>query len=162
MRYLAQLIEKPNRELHVFDLIGAEPSDIGETAAGHTRTTLGDAGVALDSTARLAYSSRLEDLKSELEEAERCNDIGRVARARTEMEAIANHLAGAFGRGGRARKAASNSERARLAVHKRIKAAIEQIRSIDGELGRHLALAISTGNFCCYKLDPARPVNWTF
>jgi tetratricopeptide (TPR) repeat protein len=162
VRYLAQLIEKPNRELHVFDLIGAEPSDIGETAAGHTRTTLGDAGVALDSTARLAYSSRLEDLKSELEEAERCNDIGRVARARTEMEAIANHLAGAFGLGGRARKAASNSERARLAVHKRIKAAIEQIRSIDGELGRHLALAISTGNFCCYKLDPAQPVNWTF
>jgi tetratricopeptide (TPR) repeat protein len=162
VRYLARLLQSPNQELHVFDLIGAEPAGQSEIADRPTRAALGDAGVALDSTARAAYSTRLEDLKWERNEAERCNDTGRAARARDEMEAITNQLAGAFGLGGRARRSASNSERARLAVHKRIKSAIEQIREIDGELGRHLSVAISTGNFCSYKSDSTQAVNWTF
>ena len=161
VRYLARLLQDPNHEFHVFDLIGAQYESL-RANSGWTSADLGDAGVVLDSTAKAAYSSRLEDLTSELEEAESFNDLGRAARARDEMETIANQIAGGFGLGGRARKAASNSERARLAVTKRIKSAIAQIRELDDGLGRHLATAISTGVFCSYKLDPTHLVHWTF
>ena len=62
-----------------------------------------------------------------MEEAERFNDPDRAARARSEMDTIAEHLAAAVGLGGRDRRATSEAERARSAVTKRIKEAINRI-----------------------------------
>src|SRR4029453_9686047 len=52
---------------------------------------------------------------------------GRADRAREEMEAIAEQLAAAVGLGGRARQAASSSERARSTMTKAVKAAASRI-----------------------------------
>jgi non-specific serine/threonine protein kinase len=74
----------------------------------------------LDAEAKAAYKRRLEDLRDELDEAERFNDPLRAVRAREEIDAIVRQLAAATGLGGRQRAAGSHAERARLAVTKRI------------------------------------------
>jgi non-specific serine/threonine protein kinase len=121
---------------------------------------LGDAGELLDAAARAAYKRRLADLKEELEEAERFNDTGRVAKARVEIEALSTELARAAGLGGRGRRAASHAERARINVTRAIKKALAQIAAQDPALAHHLNAAIRTGRFCRYTPDPEHPIRW--
>jgi hypothetical protein len=78
------------------------------------------------------------------------------------MDAIAQQLAAAVGFGGRDRRASSNAERARSAVTKRIKRAIDKIAEVIPPLGRHLATRIKTGYFCSYNPDPAHVPVWKF
>ena len=51
-------------------------------------------------------------------------------------------------------------ERARVAVTKRIKAAVHKITRHDAALGYHLATAVKTGFQCVYLPDPQRPRRW--
>jgi len=53
-----------------------------------------------------------------------------------------------------------DAERARLAVTKRVKAAIKRIAEHDAALGHHLATTIKTGQRCAYLPDPAQPAEW--
>jgi hypothetical protein len=127
----------------------------------HMRTArLQDAVPILDARAKAEYRCRLADLRGELEDAERVNDPERTGRARQEMDYIADQLAVAVGLGGRNRRAASQAERARSAVTKRIKDSIDKIAEAMPALGRHLAARIKTGYFCSYSPDPDRPVGW--
>ena len=66
----------------------------------------------------------------------------RASGLRSELESLRDQIAAAVGLGGRGRKAASHSERARLMVTKAIKAAIAKIRIGDASLGRYLATSI--------------------
>ena len=168
-QYIAWLLQHPGQEFAAQDLIaGAEPAGwpaagtgAGNSEGGHSPTIasgLGDAGPALDATAKAQYKRRLTDLSAELELAELLNDPGRAGRARGEIEFIETELAAAVGLGGRNRKTSSHAERSRLAVTKTVKAALSQIRHAHPELGRHLTLSIRTGNFCIYL--PQQPVDW--
>jgi hypothetical protein len=144
LRYIARLVRDPEHELHVVDLAGAV--DIREA----------DATPAPDERARIAYRRRLEDLREQLEDAERFGDIGRTDALQGEMDAIASELAAAYGlRGARTR---SGAERVRKAVTKCIRDQIAKIARADEALGRHLTNAIRTGTFCAYL--PERPVDW--
>ncbi|HEX2241509.1 MAG TPA: AAA family ATPase, partial [Actinomycetota bacterium] len=84
LRYIAQLLKVPGREVHVLDLATAvEGRPISGTAAV-VREVLavgnsGDAGEILDANAKAAYKKRLEDLREELEEAQTYNDPERSA-----------------------------------------------------------------------------------
>jgi tetratricopeptide (TPR) repeat protein len=147
--YLAQLLRSPHQEIHALALAGAGPVS-------------SDTSEVLDSQARAEYRSRISELRSELAEAERFNDLGRAARLREEVEELEEHLGGSIGLGGRIRRSTSDAERARVAVTKRIKAAIAQIRAVDDDLGRHLAASVVTGNFCCYRPDLANRIHWIF
>jgi len=149
--YIAQLLRYPEREIHALVLIG-----------GAEMNGRGGAGEILDSTARSDYRHRIRELREDLEEAERFNDEGRAAKARAALVELESHVAGAVGIGGRSRRASTDAERARVAVTKGIKAAIQQIRAMDPELGRHLSTAVSTGYFCCYHLEGDHPVSWQF
>jgi hypothetical protein len=51
-------------------------------------------------------------------------------------------------------------ERARIAVTKAIKSAIEKIRHADPALARLLAINIRTGYTCAYDPDPESPLRW--
>jgi hypothetical protein len=64
------------------------------------------------------------------------------------------------GLGGRSRKSASSTERARQSVTKAIKAAIDRIASHSPALARHLTSAVQTGTFCSYAPDPRAPISW--
>jgi len=52
---------------------------------------------------------------------------------------------------GRVRPNASASERARVNVQRRLKEAVGRIADADPALGAHLAAALHTGTFCCYR-----------
>jgi hypothetical protein len=140
---LAQLADHPGREIHALDLAAAR--DGGEV-------DLGDAGDVIDVRAREAYKTRIAALREELAEAEEWRDGARAARLRAELEALTQQIAAAIGLGGRARRAGSAAERARVTVQRRIREAIKKIGERDRDLGRHLAWAVRTGTFCIY--DP--------
>jgi hypothetical protein len=164
---LAFLLGHPGREFHVGELIGSASLDtgldprLGQQVGRQMRTPrLQDAGPILDVRAKAEYKLRLAELRTELEEAERLNDSGRLVKLQEEADAIAKQLALAVGLGGRDRKAASQAERARTAVTKRIRGSIKRIAKITPPLGQHLAVSIKTGYFCSYNPDPERPVRW--
>ncbi|HJW70367.1 MAG TPA: hypothetical protein VJ829_13480, partial [Candidatus Binatia bacterium] len=77
---------------------------------------------------------------------------------RGEIEFLREELSAAYGLGGRARKAADTSDRARKAVTSRIRESIERIGMEHSALARHLENAIRTGTFCSYQ--PDRPLSW--
>jgi hypothetical protein len=52
-------------------------------------------------------------------------------------------------------------ERARLAVTKRIKAAVKKIEQHHPALGVHLLASIKTGYQCAYLPDPHDPISWS-
>jgi hypothetical protein len=54
----------------------------------------------------------------------------------------------------------ANPERARLAVTKRVKAAITRIGEHHRALGYHLATSIKTGHQCAYLPAPQRLMSW--
>jgi hypothetical protein len=145
LQILAALVAAPGREVHALDL--ASP---GAAVDG------GDSGELLDEEARAAYRSRVEELRETLAEAESFGDPGRGERARAELEALTVELSRAVGLGGRERRAGSAAERARVAVQRRVKDALERINEAAPSLGEHLARTIYTGAFCSYRPDEPR------
>ncbi len=119
-------------------------------------------GIGFHLIHRAAYKQRARDLQEELEEAKEFNDIGRIEKLEDEIEFLTQELAGAVGLGGRNRKAASASERARVNVTRAIKAVIKKTGEQSESLGRYFATTIKTGNFCSYLPDPRFPVSWRF
>lgn len=128
------------------------------SASGHLVSDLGDAGEILDREAIAQYRRRRDELSEEIDRASRDNDVGAEQRARAESDALSKQLSAATGVGGQLRKAASHRERARIRVNKRIQAALENLRTADPSLGRHLANSIQTGHSCCYA--PIQPIRW--
>jgi hypothetical protein len=57
--------------------------------------------------------------------------------------------------------ATSTPERARLAVTKRIKAAVRKIEQHHAVLGHHLIASIKTGYQCAYLPDPHDLISWS-
>jgi hypothetical protein len=166
LRIIACLLRHPGQQFRAQDLMsisrgGSLVNRNGDNEPAHALTIardLGDAGPALDETATAQYKRRLEDLREALTAAEQDNDTGGVTKIRHEVEFLEDQIAGSVGLRGRDRKSASHADRARLAVTKSIKSALNLIRVTDAELGRHLALSIKTGHLCAYF--PVSPVNW--
>jgi CheY-like chemotaxis protein len=155
LHYIARLLREPGREIHVLNLL-APSAEQGDAL----RRGAGDAGEILDAEAKRDYRSRLEELETELREAEEWNDAERAARAKEERELLAHELGAAVGLGGRDRKAASDAERARINVARAIKAALERLATHSPALGRHFEAMLRTGTFCVYLSDPDAPVRW--
>ena len=75
---------------------------------------------------------------------------------------MTSELSRAVGLGGRNRRAASASERARQSISKTIKSVVERIAQSDARLGDIFSRCVKTGNFCSYQPDPALPIAWEF
>jgi tetratricopeptide (TPR) repeat protein len=151
MRYLAQLLAHPGRELHVLDLVAAETGQ---------RVRPGDAGEMLDERAKLAYRRRLAEIEDDVEQARALGDAVREAQADAERDFLIRELARAVGRGGRDRRAASDSERARSGVTRAVRQGIVRIGEHHPELGEHLDRAVHTGTHCAYVPDSGAPSSW--
>lgn len=174
MHYLARLLHHPGHECAALAL-AAEASD-GSTrvllgtrlyretrdpAAGTVQSAgLTDAGAVLDPQALAAYRQRLTELQAELEKAQAFHDIGRVEKLHAERECVTHELVGAVGRGGRARRAVSPQEHARVNVTRAIRTAIARVTAVHPALGRHLTQTIKTGIFCVYVPDPSTAPSW--
>jgi hypothetical protein len=177
--YLAHLLRHPGTEFHVLDLMSGiaaarEDDESGQSEHGLPRGVedlekagiriggLGDAGEMLDEQAKAAYRRRLAELREELEEAKQLGNIEHAERTEQEIDALTRELSRAVGLGGRSRRAAAASERARQSITKTIKAVLERIAQSDAALGDIFACCIKTGNFCSYQPDPNFPIAWEF
>ena len=170
LRYLAELLTNPGQEQHCMDLVDVTRTPAASMNAATAAVVadaelvsldLGDAGSVLDPQAKAAYRQRLADLREELEEAEAFADPERAARAREEIDFLVQELAAGVGLGGRDRKAASASERARVGVTRAVRTAIARIGEGHPALGQHLDRTVRTGVYCSYVPDPRLPVTWT-
>jgi tetratricopeptide (TPR) repeat protein len=121
-----------------------------------------DTGPALDSRATSEYRRRLRELREELDDAEACHDLGRVANAQAEIGAIQEQLARGIGLGMRRRRAGSATERARLNVTRTIRAAIRRIGKHAPNVERYLSSTIRTGRCCSYEPTPMCAIVWIF
>jgi tetratricopeptide (TPR) repeat protein len=151
IRYLAQLLAHPGREVHVLDLVA------GETGPP---MALGDAGAMLDERAKTAYRRRLAEIEDDIEHARALEDAVREAQADAERDFLVRELARAVGLGGRDRRATSASERARSGVTRAIRTGIARIAEHNPQLGEHLDRAVRTGTYCAYVPDPGAPAAW--
>jgi tetratricopeptide (TPR) repeat protein len=172
LRYLAHLLRHPGREFHALDLAALErapdataPSPLAAEQAAELGLPVaqGSAGEELlDPRARAAYKEQLDDLRDQLEEAQRFNDHARATRVQGEIDFLARELARAVGLHGHARPGASRAERARLNVTRAIKSAMRRIDENHHELGLYLTTTIKTGLYCSYTPDPRLTVHWVF
>jgi hypothetical protein len=164
LHYLARLLAHPGREFHVLDLVAnavvPAASPPGATDPELAATGWGDAGVHLDAQAKNAYRRRLAEIDEDLEEARRLSDLGRVVQAEDERDFLIRELSRAVGLRGRARRAGSASERARVSVTRAIRHALGRIRQHDPPLGDHLDRAIRTGAYCVYLPDTRITDSW--
>jgi hypothetical protein len=176
--YVDHLLRHPGTEIHVLGLAGGiagqHDDDAKQSAhslprgnedlenAGIRIGSLGDAGEMLDDTAKAAYRRRLSELREELEEARELGNVERAEKAEQEIDALTSELSRAVGLGGRDRRAASPSERARQSISKTIRSVLDRIAQSDAALGDILSRCIKTGTFCSYQPDPVCTIAWQF
>ena len=164
VRYLARLLAAPGREFHVLDLVAAESGHVAAVERGRvtglSHTGPGDAGELLDARAKDAYRRRLAEIEDDIDQARAFGDTERAAQAEMERDFLTRELARAVGLGGRDRRAASNSERARVSVTRAVRQAILRLGAHHPELGEHLDRTIRTGTYCAYTPDPRARAAW--
>jgi hypothetical protein len=150
MEYLAELVTHPGQTIPVLALAGR-----GQVLVD------GTAHEVLDAAARTAYAARVSELSGELAEAEADADLGRAERLRAELGVIVDELEAATGLGGRPREFGRPVERARTAVRKALKRAIDEIDVADHEIGELLRSSIVTGSTCTYEPSAGAGVRWS-
>src|SRR5258708_32221745 len=97
-----------------------------------------------------------------MEQSKTLGNVERAEGTEQEIDALTKELSRAVGLGGRSRRAASASERARQTITKTIKSVLERIAQSDSQLGDILSRCIKTGTFCSYQPDPDFPIAWEF
>ena len=111
----------------------------------------------LDAQAKDAYRRRLAEIDDDIEQARALGDTQRAAQADAERDFLVRELSRAVGLGGRDRRAASASERARVAVTRAIRQAIARIGEPRSRARRASRRAIRTGTYCAYAPDARAP-----
>src|SRR5258708_66760 len=97
-----------------------------------------------------------------MEQSKTLGNVERAEGTEQEIDALTKELSRAVGLGGRSRRAASASERARQTITKTIKSVLERIAQSDSQLGEILSRCIKTGTFCSYQPDADFPIAWEF
>jgi hypothetical protein len=116
----------------------------------------------LDARAKSAYRRRLAEIQDDIAQARTLGDSERESQADAERDFLSRELSRAVGLGGRDRRAASASERARVGVTRAIRYAMARIGEHHPLLGEHLNLAIRTGTYCGYLPGPRSGAAWKF
>jgi TolB-like protein/Tfp pilus assembly protein PilF len=142
---LSVLLSQPGKEIHCAELMGVTLENKIDY-------------FVLDDKSKNSYHKKIQDLRSEIEEAEQYHDHERTISLKEEYDRLVEHLSSSLGLAGKSRKATSNVERARSAVTWRIRSAIKKIGKVHPQLGLHLSKSIETGTFCAYI--PENPVAW--
>lgn len=148
LSHIIALLERPGREVHALQLVGAE---------GPVVVDGGRPAPVIDGRAIDEYRHRLLIIESSLDEAHARNDLGQAEALQAEFDAITDHLSASLGLRG-ARNANSDSERARTSVTKAIRRAIRTIGDHDPAVAAHLDANIRTGAYCSYQPDPG--ISW--
>jgi hypothetical protein len=127
LQHIDRLLREPGRSFRALDLMEREDAD---------------AGPALDARAQGEYRRELASLR---------DDAGDSDAIRRDAAFLERTLARDTGLGGRARRVDSSAERARVAVTRSIRRAIDAVTAQDAELGSWLGERIQTGHACCFE-----------
>jgi hypothetical protein len=133
IRYLARLVAAPNQDVPAVTLVvdqGALPPMVGEQEM-------------MDAATVTAIRQRIHTLR---EQSMLTPD------EQDELDTLTHELVRVSGLGGRIRSFADVPERARTAVRKAVKRAIEQVSAANPVVGKHLAARIETGAVCRYRV----------
>jgi AAA ATPase-like protein len=151
VRHLAELLTHPGREIPATVLASriADPSE-----RRRDQQVVHDAVGAAD-------AARVRELAADLAEAEAHHDIARGERIQVELDALVERLEAATGIGRPLRADGPSDERARTAVRKAVKRALDAIEAADPAVGRTLRRTIRTGAICVYTPEAHHPVTWT-
>ena len=147
LSYICQLLRRPGHLTEATELMAAPGAPAIRSMA------LGSAGSILDDTAISQYKSRLAELRSEIGDAERDNDLGRKETLENEQEQIKSQLRSATGLGGRRRRSNDDAEKVRKAVSNAISRAITAVRKHHRPLADHLQRFIDCGQQLYYTGD---------
>jgi hypothetical protein len=147
MLHLAVLAANPGQEIPAL-----EPA--AGVAALHRRSETTSDQPLLDGIAVQQYQQRLAQLTADIDQIKLTDRPDRANSARSEREWLLTQLSSATGLNGRTRRFSNDAERARLAVGKAIRRAIERIDRADPYLGRHLRDSVHTGVRCSYRPRP--------
>jgi tetratricopeptide (TPR) repeat protein len=159
LRYLADLLRNPGVERHALDLVDrVEGVAADDHAVG--RRQLGDAGELLDARARSAYRHRIEALRGQIDDALAAGAEEHAEVLQGELDDLVDQLAQAFGLGGRARRASSAAERARVNVTRALRAATAALDEAVPEAGTVLDRRLRTGLYCAYEPEDGDDVRW--
>ncbi len=159
---LAHLLAEPRREIHVLDLIaqGTDTRSISSAAAAEAGlAAVGRGEPIIDEAARAQYKRRVAELERDIDEAQERGDGAAAAAAQAELDALIGELTSAYGLGGRVRRSPDHVERARKAVSRRLRDAMNRVAQTHPRLGRHLDASIHPGAFCSYQ--PERDTVWS-
>jgi len=138
---IAVLLLRPGNEVPALELAGGA-------------SVPGGPDPLVDLEALRSYRQRLDELSTEIEQADGDADLGRREHLTSERDEVLLELRRVTGLGGRARTGANDpGERARKAVSARIRDAIKRLDAVTPLLARHLDRSIRTGLRCSY--DPA-------
>lgn len=149
LQILSVLVARAGDDVGALDLMNARDGVNGAADGGADGAIdLGDAGEMLDDKAKQRYRARLRDIDAALDDEQ---PPVKRERLLAEKEALVRELARGLGLGGRARRTGGAAERARVAVQRRVRDAIEKVRAQDAALGAHLDRCVRTGAFCCYR-----------
>jgi hypothetical protein len=122
------------------------------------RVTTGSSGPLLTDETRTKYRTQFNELEEELQDAKANNDLGRIERAQSQMDAFGTEIARATGLGGRKREL-TDAEKVRKAVSNAVTRAIDSFDEKKyKDLVQHLRTSISSGRF--FKYDPGQPIDW--
>lgn len=154
-RYIERLVAAPGREFHVLDLVAVENGVLPSGAEARQEGL-----VTLDNDSRAAYRRRLAEVQDDIDEATAMNDLGRRELAERDREYLIAELRSAVGLGGRARTTGGSAERARTAVTRSVRYALDRLAEHHQPAATHFRQRIHTGTYCSYSADPLAPVDW--
>jgi hypothetical protein len=169
--YLRLLLERPGRPVSASALRAART--LFEAAPGTSLAVLldragadgpaaaaDDLGEVADPEALRAYEEAAERLDDARRTAEQAGDTAAAERHRRELRDLNRHQRSARGLGGRARQMSPVEKRARDAVAKAIKEAVDTLAEAVPALHEHLTQFLTRGPVCLYR--PPHPVPWQF
>ncbi len=146
---IAELVRHRGEEIPALRLVG------NATGGEMTNEPL------IDHAALDAYRMRLEELDTEIDQADTDADIGRIEMLHREREQLLAEIRSTTGLGGRLRNTPNGpAERARKAVSARIRDAIGNLHSASPQLAAHLDRSIRTGVRCTYAPAADDQVLW--
>ncbi|MFB4302461.1 hypothetical protein [Actinomadura sp. NTSP31] len=157
MRHLATLVGNPGQDIPALTL-AAGPPPLGSAGGGIGAAS---AQPVLDEEAKRTYRRRLSELEAESARLESLDEYDRADAVLAERDWLVAELSAAAGLAGRTRNFSGSEERARTAVGKAIRRALQRIDEADPVIGGGLRATIHTGLLCSYSPESPQETRQT-
>lgn len=144
LHYISFLLRHPGEQLTALALIDL---DEGREIGSHALST----SFSIDEETLSSVRSKMQELRTDLAQAEEYYDYAEAERLRGEIEKLEDYVRREAGLGGKARRESPEQKRARTSVSNAITRAIRAVRKEHPAFADYLKLQIQTGFFLQYR-----------